>query len=169
MTLTPIENPSTAPIPPLRAEIVLAPETVRAVAVEIARLIIGFLQKLLQEAQAAQNRALLTPEEVAQYFQVNRQWVYERTSKNEIPHMKVGKYLRFEQQTIKRWAGGMAVPEANQPCGIVRACRSAATASIGGGSHRAAGRPRKTRRPDQYTRRREVMVREKRSKGSGGG
>jgi len=119
MTLTPIENPPAAPIPPLRAEILLAPETVIALAQEIARLIIGFLQRLLQEAQATQERALLTPEEVAQYFQVNRQWVYERTSKNEIPHMKIGKYLRFEQQTIKRWAGGMAVPEANQPCGII--------------------------------------------------
>jgi len=119
MTLTPIENPSTASTPPLRAEIILAPETVRAVAVEIARWLIEYLQKWLQEAQSAQERALLTPEEVAQYFQVNRQWVYERTSKNEIPHMKVGKYLRFEQQTIKRWAGGMAVPEASQPCGII--------------------------------------------------
>jgi len=110
MTLTPIENPSTAPIPPLRAEILLAPETVMALAQEIARWIIGFLQKWLQEAQAAQERALLTPEEVAQYFQVNRQWVYERTSKNEIPHMKVGKYLRFEQQEIKRWARGNGSP-----------------------------------------------------------
>ena len=119
MTLTPIENPSTASTPPLRAEIILAPETVRAVAVEIARWLIEYLQKWLQEAQSAQERALLTPEEVAQYFQVNRQWVYERTSKNEIPHMKVGKYLRFEQQEIKRWAGGMAVPEASQPCGLI--------------------------------------------------
>jgi excisionase family DNA binding protein len=119
MTLTPIENPSTAPIPPLRAEIVLAPETVMALVQEIARLIIGFLQKWLQEAQAAQKRALLTPEEVARYFQVNRQWVYERTSKNEIPHMKVGKYLRFEQQEIDRWTGGMAVPEVSKPCGMI--------------------------------------------------
>ena len=119
MTLTPHDNAHSAPIPPLRAEIILAPETVRAVAVEIARWLIEYLQKWLQEAQSAQERALLTPEEVAQYFQVNRQWVYERTSKNEIPHMKVGKYLRFEQQTIKRWAGGMAIPEASQPCGII--------------------------------------------------
>jgi len=119
MTLMPIDNPSPASTSPLRAEIVLAPETVRAVAVEIARWLIEYLQKWLQEAHSAQERALLTPEEVAQYFQVNRQWVYERTSKNEIPHMKVGKYLRFEQQTIKRWAGGMAVPEASQPCGII--------------------------------------------------
>ena len=119
MTLTPHDNALSAPIPPLRAEIVLAPETVRAVAVEIARWLIEYLQKWLQEAQSAQERALLTPEEVAQYFQVNRQWVYERTSKNEIPHMKVGKYLRFEQQTIKRWAGGMAVPEESQSRGIV--------------------------------------------------
>jgi excisionase family DNA binding protein len=115
MTLTPIENPSTAPIPPLRAEIVLAPETVMALAQEIARWIIGYLQKWLQEAQAAQNRALLTPEEVARHFQVNRQWVYERTSKNEIPHLKVGKYLRFQKQEIDRWAGGMAVPEVSKP------------------------------------------------------
>ena len=119
MTLTPIDNPSPASIPPLRADIVLAPETVMAVAQELARLIIGFLQKLLQEAQAAQNRSLLTPEEVAQYFQVNRQWVYERTCKNEIPHIKVGKYLRFQREEIDRWTGGMAVPEANQPRGII--------------------------------------------------
>ena len=119
MTLTPIENPSAAPIPPLRAEIVLAPETVMALAQEIARVIIGFLKILLQEAQAAQERALLTPEEVARHFQVNRQWVYERTSKNEIPHIKVGKYLRFQREEIDRWTGGMAVPEANQPCGII--------------------------------------------------
>ena len=119
MTLTPIENPSTAPIPPLRAEILLAPETIMALAQELARLIIGFLQRLLQEAQAAQERALLTPEEVAQYFQVNRQWVYERTSKNEIPHIKVGKYLRFQREEIDRWTGGMAVPEASQSCGII--------------------------------------------------
>ena len=81
MTLTPHDNAHSAPIPPLRAEIILAPETVMALAQEIARVIIGFLKILLQEAQAAQNRTLLTPEEVAQYFRVNRQWVYERTSK----------------------------------------------------------------------------------------
>jgi|GEM_PF-2294524 len=119
MTLTPHDNALSAPTPPLRAEIVLAPETVMAVAQELARLIIGFLQRLLQEAQSAQERALLTPEEVAQYFQVNRQWVYERTSKNEIPHIKVGKYLRFQREEINRWTGGMAVPEANQSCGII--------------------------------------------------
>lgn len=119
MTLTPHDNALSAPIPPLRAEIVLAPETIMALAQEIARLIIGFLQTLLQEAQAAQNRSLMTPEEVAQYFQVNLQWVYERTSKNEIPHRKVGKYLRFDWPEIERWAGGMAVPEANQPCGMI--------------------------------------------------
>ena len=29
--------------------------------------------------------------------------------------MKVGKYLRFEQQKVEQWAGGMAVPEASKP------------------------------------------------------
>ena len=115
MTLTPHDNAHSAPIPPLRAEILLAPETVMALAQEIARVIIGFIKILLQEAQAAQERALLTPEEVAQYFQVNRQWVYERTSKNEIPHMKVGKYLRFDWPEIEQWSAGMAVPEASKP------------------------------------------------------
>jgi excisionase family DNA binding protein len=90
-----------------------------ALAQEIARVIIGFLKILLQEAQAAQEKTLLTPEEVARYFQVNRQWVYERTSKNEIPHIKVGKYLRFQREEIDRWTGGMAVPEVTQPCGII--------------------------------------------------
>jgi excisionase family DNA binding protein len=115
MTLTPHDNAHSAPIPPLRAEILLAPETVMALAQEIARWLIGYLQKWLQENQVAQERALLTPEEVARHFQVNLQWVYERTSKNEIPHLKVGKYLRFERQEIDRWTGGMAVPEVSKP------------------------------------------------------
>jgi len=115
MTLPPHYNALSVPIPPLRAEIVLAHETVMALAQEIARLIIGFLQKLLQESQAAQERALLTPGEVARHFQVNRQWVYERTCRNEIPHIKVGKYLRFQRQEIERWTEGMTVPEVNNP------------------------------------------------------
>src|SRR3972149_10039491 len=108
-------NPPPVPTPPLRAEIVLAHETVMALSQEIARLIIGFLQKLLQVSQAAQERALLTPEEVARHFQVNRQWVYERTCRNEIPHIKVGKYLRFQRQEIERWTEGMTGPEGNNP------------------------------------------------------
>ena len=127
MTLPPHDNALSVPIPPLRAEIVLAHETVMALAQEIARLIIGFLQKLLQEAQAAQERALLTPEEVARHFQVNRQWVYERTCRSEIPHIKVGKYLRFQRQEIERWTEGMAVPEVNNPFSLMPGMQNGTT------------------------------------------
>ena len=46
---------------------------------------------------------LLTVEEVAQLLRVPRSWVYEHarpTSKPWLPHLKLGKYLRFRREDI---------------------------------------------------------------------
>jgi excisionase family DNA binding protein len=46
---------------------------------------------------------LLTVHEVAQLLHVPASWVYERTrrqSSDQLPHVKLGKYLRFEEATI---------------------------------------------------------------------
>ncbi len=34
--------------------------------------------------------------ELAKYLNVKKSWIYERTRKNEIPHVRVGKYVRFD-------------------------------------------------------------------------
>jgi excisionase family DNA binding protein len=46
---------------------------------------------------------LLTVEQVAQRLQVPRSWIYEHTrpaSRPCLPHLKLGKYLRFRREDI---------------------------------------------------------------------
>ncbi len=46
---------------------------------------------------------LLTVDEVAQMLRVPRSWVYGRTRRRgleQLPHLKVGKYLRFEEEAV---------------------------------------------------------------------
>ena len=49
---------------------------------------------------------LLTVEEVAELLQVPRSWVYERTRRRgleRLPHLKLGKYLRFEEGAVREF------------------------------------------------------------------
>lgn len=47
--------------------------------------------------------ALLTIEEAADLLRVKLSWLYERTRTNEIPHTKLGKYLRFDDGELLAW------------------------------------------------------------------
>lgn len=47
---------------------------------------------------------LLTVGEVADLLQVGPSWIYERTRRrgaDRLPHIKLGKYLRFEEDAIR--------------------------------------------------------------------
>ena len=49
---------------------------------------------------------LMTVNEVAGLLKVPASWVYERTRRRgaeRIPHMKLGKYLRFSMAEVKTW------------------------------------------------------------------
>ncbi len=49
---------------------------------------------------------LLTAEQVAEIFQVPKSWVYGRTRKRgveRLPHLKLGKYLRFEEVAVREF------------------------------------------------------------------
>jgi excisionase family DNA binding protein len=48
---------------------------------------------------------LLTLDEVVAWLRVPRSWVYERTRKGQIPHVKLGKYLRFSRHALTEWLG----------------------------------------------------------------
>lgn len=46
---------------------------------------------------------LLKLREVAEIFQVPLSWIYDRTRRNgpeKIPHVKMGKYLRFRREEV---------------------------------------------------------------------
>ena len=49
---------------------------------------------------------LLTVQEVADLLQVAPSWVYGRTRRRgaeQLPHIKLGKYLRFEEDAVLAW------------------------------------------------------------------
>lgn len=51
----------------------------------------------------AKKDELLNIDELSQFLGVPKSWIYERTRRGEIPHTKLGKYLRFDAQEIKEW------------------------------------------------------------------
>jgi excisionase family DNA binding protein len=49
---------------------------------------------------------LMTVSEIAAFLKVPASWVYERTRRGgieRIPHVKLGKYLRFSITEVKGW------------------------------------------------------------------
>ena len=53
---------------------------------------------------------LLTVEEVSKLLKVPTSWIYERTGpkgKNKLPHLKLGKYLRFRRSEIEQYVEGL--------------------------------------------------------------
>ena len=49
---------------------------------------------------------LLTVHDVAEFLRVPPSWVYDRTrrgGKDRLPHVKVGKYLRFRQSDLESY------------------------------------------------------------------
>lgn len=45
----------------------------------------------------------LTIDELSHILNLPKSWIYSKTRSNEIPHFKVGKYLRFSEAEISRW------------------------------------------------------------------
>jgi excisionase family DNA binding protein len=59
---------------------------------------------LLQDQSGG--KELMTVEDVAGFLKVPRSWVYERTRRRgleRLPHIKLGKYLRFEEAALREF------------------------------------------------------------------
>jgi excisionase family DNA binding protein len=57
----------------------------------------------IQNIPPASPHALLTLEETAAFLKVSKSWIYERTRKGTMPHLKLGKYLRFPLADLLVW------------------------------------------------------------------
>ena len=56
---------------------------------------------------------LLTVKELAEWLKVPRSWVYERTrrrGRDQLPHIKIGKYVRFEEQAVREFLARQRQP-----------------------------------------------------------
>ena len=46
---------------------------------------------------------LLKPREVAQRLNVELGWIYRQVENGSLPHLRIGKYLRFREGDLARW------------------------------------------------------------------
>ena len=48
---------------------------------------------------------LLTPEEVCRRYNIKKSTLYQWTSKNLIPHLKIRGLVRFGEEALEKWEG----------------------------------------------------------------
>ena len=46
---------------------------------------------------------LLTAKEVGELLQLNTSWVLDAARRNAIPHIRLGRYVRFRRMDIETW------------------------------------------------------------------
>lgn len=49
---------------------------------------------------------LLTPDEVCGLLKVKRDWLYDQVQEGRIPHLRMGRRLRFRPSEIQDWLSG---------------------------------------------------------------
>lgn len=64
------------------------------------------VKPMLPETNLSLRDELLTVTDVAELLRVPVSWVYDRTRRRgieRIPHLKLGKYLRFRPSEVREW------------------------------------------------------------------
>jgi excisionase family DNA binding protein len=49
-------------------------------------------------------RPLLTAAEAAELLNVPKSWIYRETRAGRLPHVQLGRYRRFDPDTLEAWA-----------------------------------------------------------------
>jgi excisionase family DNA binding protein len=49
------------------------------------------------------NDSLMTAEEVAALLRVTPAWVYAETRRHRIPHVRLGRYVRYRRDALAEW------------------------------------------------------------------
>ncbi len=75
------------------------------------------LQKVLRDPQASlrPSSTLLTVQEFAKVLRVPSSWIYDRTRRNAIPHIKVSRYARFNPNEVLAWLESQKGARASPP------------------------------------------------------
>jgi excisionase family DNA binding protein len=55
-------------------------------------------------ARAGARGRLLSASEVAEFLHVSPSWVYSETRAGRIPHVRIGRYVRYRYSSINAWA-----------------------------------------------------------------
>jgi len=67
---------------------------------------------------------LLTAKEVAELLSVPESWVREATREGRLPHLKLGRYRRYERHAIESWLAAQrgGPPTTDLRSSRIRAC-----------------------------------------------
>ena len=84
-------------------------ELVREIAQEVVRAIRPLL------SGRAEDDSILDLDGLAKYLSVTRNWIYQQTHINAIPHHKLGSQLRFRKRDIDKWLDAQKVPSTSTP------------------------------------------------------
>lgn len=60
-------------------------------------------EEVIRMEQALHADRLMSVEDVAEFLQVRQSWVYGKVASGELPHVRVGRYLRFRRQEVLEW------------------------------------------------------------------
>jgi excisionase family DNA binding protein len=55
------------------------------------------------DARGSERDELLTADEVADRLRMTRAWVYSETRAERIPHLRLGRYIRYRRAAIEEW------------------------------------------------------------------
>jgi len=80
---------------------------------EIAQEVVKAIRPLL--SGRAENDSILDLDGLAKYLSVTRNWIYQQTHINTIPHHKLGSQLRFRKRDIDKWLDTQKVPATSTP------------------------------------------------------
>ncbi len=70
---------------------------------DIVEKVVDLITPLLRQNQKNNHDELMDVKGLADYLNVKKQWVYEKTHINAIPYYKVGKYPRYRKSKIDEW------------------------------------------------------------------
>lgn len=76
----------------------------RMVAEELAKLIKPEIRKMVIDMTVSETEGFISATEAAEYIGMSKQTLYNKIS--EIPHVKFGKFLRFQKSELKKYING---------------------------------------------------------------
>ena len=83
----------------MKAELIFPPELLDAIADKVMEKI----RPSLAGCCPTEDDAVFDVDGLAVYLKMNKQWVYERIHRKDIPHYKVGKYCKFDESEVWEW------------------------------------------------------------------
>jgi excisionase family DNA binding protein len=67
---------------------------------------------MVDQLRTQLSEELLTPEDVCRLLKIKRSYLYDLTHRNRIPHLKLGRHLRFRRSDLEAWLAGKRIEAA---------------------------------------------------------